>query len=331
MDDLFGADLLYFLGAATICISMMMRKMVHLRVCYLFSQIFFGSYGLAVSSVSIVVMSCLILSINGYNLWVLIKMRREAVLPTSLREIYEIYQLCMTSSQFKKMIDDAPRKRYSNTTLIKEGEEVVELLLIIEGSAEVIIGEKIIALLQKGDFIGEFGLLTGSPASANVVCESEVEVAFWKREEFENDLLLKRMVSINLAQKIKGGSVPAYHKILDFSSKYKELIDIGMEKSYGDGDLILREGEEVEELLLIVEGNVDLIKEGRKILTLSKGNFLGELGVLTGSTASVTIISSGKTEAVAWKKSQVLAHDELKQMVGTNLAKKLGDVTVSTM
>jgi CRP-like cAMP-binding protein len=60
--------------------------------------------------------------------------------------------------------------------LMKQGDYSTELIAIEEGTADVICDGKKIASLGKGDLIGEMGLLSRDPRSADVIATSPMMV-----------------------------------------------------------------------------------------------------------------------------------------------------------
>jgi flavin reductase (DIM6/NTAB) family NADH-FMN oxidoreductase RutF len=57
------------------------------------------------------------------------------------------------------------------------------------------------------------------------------------------------------------------------------ILDLGKERSYADGDTIMRRGEPGHEMLLVLEGTVRVERPGRS-LTLGMGDLIGEIEVL---------------------------------------------------
>jgi len=52
--------------------------------------------------------------------------------------------------------------------LVRQGEPVTRFLVLLEGSAEVRQGTRRINVMRAGDFVGEIGLVSRSPATATV-------------------------------------------------------------------------------------------------------------------------------------------------------------------
>jgi CRP/FNR family transcriptional regulator, cyclic AMP receptor protein len=76
-----------------------------------------------------------------------------------------------TIARVVKDIDHA-----AGTVIAREGEPGVGLFVIVEGTADVTIGDKRKATLGPGDFFGEIALLDGGPRTATVTATSDVQL-----------------------------------------------------------------------------------------------------------------------------------------------------------
>ncbi|MDP9495352.1 MAG: cyclic nucleotide-binding domain-containing protein, partial [Actinomycetota bacterium] len=63
----------------------------------------------------------------------------------------------------------------SGTRIIEQGRAANELLVIEQGTADVLDGEAVIAQMGPGDVVGEIGLLNYSRRTATVVATSPIE------------------------------------------------------------------------------------------------------------------------------------------------------------
>lgn len=63
----------------------------------------------------------------------------------------------------------------SGTRIIEQGRAANELLVIEQGTADVLDGEAVIAQMGPGDVVGEIGLLNYSKRTATVVATSPIE------------------------------------------------------------------------------------------------------------------------------------------------------------
>jgi flavin reductase (DIM6/NTAB) family NADH-FMN oxidoreductase RutF len=96
-----------------------------------------------------------------------------------------------------------------------------------------------------------------------------------------------------------------------FSMLPQELLEpilaLGSERSYADGEAIMRRGEPGSELLLVVEGTVRVERPGRT-LTLGPGELIGEIEVLDPRGARIADIHAvGDVRCVAVTREALIA------------------------
>ena len=75
---------------------------------------------------------------------------------------------------------DLPRGK----DMAKEGERGREFFVLLEGSADVFKGGKLINQMTKGDFFGEIALVTKMPRTATVTATSDVRVLVINERDF---------------------------------------------------------------------------------------------------------------------------------------------------
>ncbi|RKZ21027.1 hypothetical protein DRQ16_04150 [bacterium] len=80
------------------------------------------------------------------------------------------------------------RKYRKGEILFREGEPPREIFLIKEGKVEIIKGDKRLAILDAGEFLGEMAVLDGRPRSATARALEDTVVLTLDRDE-----LLKKM------------------------------------------------------------------------------------------------------------------------------------------
>jgi CRP-like cAMP-binding protein len=73
-------------------------------------------------------------------------------------------------------------------------------------------------------------------------------------------------------------------------SRARHLIDQGLWLSGKAGDVLTREGETVDHLYYLAEGEARVISMGSQVGLCRPGDLIGELTVLSGETASATVI-----------------------------------------
>ena len=68
--------------------------------------------------------------------------------------------------------------------MAKEGERGREFFVLLDGSADVFKGDKLINQMKKGDFFGEIALVTKMPRTATVTATSKVRVLVINERDF---------------------------------------------------------------------------------------------------------------------------------------------------
>jgi flavin reductase (DIM6/NTAB) family NADH-FMN oxidoreductase RutF len=79
----------------------------------------------------------------------------------------------------------------------------------------------------------------------------------------------------------------------------ERLLAAGTERSYEDGDLIVRAGDPGDELFVILEGAVRVDRAGRLVLSLGAGDLFGEIAVLDGRERSADVVAVGPVRCLS--------------------------------
>jgi hypothetical protein len=102
-------------------------------------------------------------------------------------------------------------------------------------------------------------------------------------------------------------------------SRARHLIDQGLWLSGKAGDVLTREGETVDHLYYLAEGEARVISMGSQVGLCRPGDLIGELTVLSGETASATVILN--TPARFWcapaddLRPYVETHDDVRRAI----------------
>lgn len=92
---------------------------------------------------------------------------------------------------------------------ITEGKPGREAFILLEGTASVRRGKRLIATLGPGDFIGEMSVIAGYPRSATVTAETDLVCEVLNRREFSS--LLDEVPTI--ARKIMVAAIKRLHEL----------------------------------------------------------------------------------------------------------------------
>lgn len=100
------------------------------------------------------------------------------------------------------------------------------------------------------------------------------------------------------------------------SKEIKEIIKIGNIRSYKDGEVIFRKGENSYGMFIILKGNVDIyLKEKKKITNLasySKYEYFGEISLVVGNIRTANTVAKGDTKLF------YIFRDDFKHLIESN-------------
>ena len=127
-----------------------------------------------------------------------IKIIKEYFVNTELGKEYKLYETMfkgLTPVEFLKITKVAEWKKF-NTPLpiITQGKPVKDLILIYNGTVDVLVNDNKVAELKDGQFVGEMSFLTEKPATATCKVEHNAECLVWPQQDFKD--LLKRNPSL---------------------------------------------------------------------------------------------------------------------------------------
>lgn len=98
-----------------------------------------------------------------------------------------------------------------------------------------------------------------------------------------------------------------------------------------DGETLVQQGSQLDNLMLINRGNVTVQVQGREVARLGEGHFVGEMSYITGGKTSATVTANGELEYVTWStralETYLSRHPDLRialnAIIGVDLAGKL--------
>ena len=201
-----------------------------------------------------------------------------------------------------------------NKIIIKEGYKGRFLYIIKKGLVELMKDNKTIKKLTKGESFGECALLNDSLRTYTIKSISECE--FWILDRISFRKIIDDSSIENFKENKKFiNSISFFHALENYqisllcSALYKEM--------YVANQIIAKEGEEANCIYIIKEGEVNCVKEGRIIRTLSKGENFGERSIFLDSTRSLDVIA--KTDCICY----LITFDVLKNILGFSYSEVL--------
>ena len=192
------ATLAGHLAFGLIAFSFLVKDILYLRLVSVVASLFSVLYNfyIPVEPMWIAIgWNIIFILLNLYHVAVIIYEKRPVDMTDKEKELYETMFKGLTPVEFLKITKVAEWKKF-NTPLpiITQGKPVKDLILIYNGTVDVIVNDKKVAELKDGQFVGEMSFLTEKPATATCRVEHNAECLVWPQKDFKD--LLKRNPSL---------------------------------------------------------------------------------------------------------------------------------------
>jgi CRP/FNR family cyclic AMP-dependent transcriptional regulator len=81
-------------------------------------------------------------------------------------------------------------------------------------------------------------------------------------------------------------------------TELRKIASLADEIDLPAGTKLTKEGASGKEFVVIVEGRADVLRRGKKVRSLGKGDFLGEIALVTGGPRTATVTTTERTRAL---------------------------------
>lgn len=157
----------------------------------------------------------LFLLVNSIQVIKLIRERSPVKIPDDIEDIFKTKFSNMTHREFLYFWSLGKQHDISDTKIINEGEHQKSIFLILSGNAEVKRDGRVIATLNRPEFVGEISFITREPASADVNSKGKMFYIEWDQKELRRLKIsnpsfwtkLNQILGEDLAKKIKHNSI----------------------------------------------------------------------------------------------------------------------------
>jgi len=197
-----------------LALAFVMRNFLFLRILSIFGSIFIIIYNLSLStetsSVQINWESAFI-TINSFHLFIIFKDTFLIKLTIEEKEIHQSLFSYLSPKQFLVLKQFGEWEIFEqNQIIINEGDTPKKMYILQNGSCQVIVNNKIVAKINKHDFICEMNYISGEKASATVKAQDKTRVLSFDINNLKNNLqddtissAIIGAIGKNLAKKIK--------------------------------------------------------------------------------------------------------------------------------
>jgi hypothetical protein len=125
-------------------------------------------------------------SINAFQIFLLFRERWPRDLKDEERKLYDDVFSDLSPGEFVKLLKvGAWHTTTPGEVLVEDGTVVQHMMVLSAGQADVKKGDKLLASLEPGQFVGEMSFLSGAKAGADVVAPGEVHLLRWPQKELE--------------------------------------------------------------------------------------------------------------------------------------------------
>jgi len=224
---------------------------------------------------------------------------------TFLKEVMGTNRLMksLTPSDRDMLIKAFQKKTFaSGTQIIKQGDrsDNMDFYVLYSGVADISIdGKGTVMKATKGVAFGELALLHNAPRAATCTAEDEVTA-------FALDMISFKMILMGKSQQdtadyvgfLKG--IPLLQNTAEVD--LKTISGCLQEIEYGEGKTVIGEGDEGNKFYIIRSGEVKCTKIGQSdevSARLKKGDFFGELALLSSDKRQATVTTTQPTTVLA--------------------------------
>ena len=186
------------LAFGLIAFSFLVKDILWLRIVSILASLFsvFYNWVIPIEPMWIAIhWNFVFIILNLYHIAVIIYEKRPIKMAPKDKELYETLFKDLSPVEYLKISKVAQWKKYkSGETIIRQDHLVPDLILIYNGTVDVVVENKKVAELKDGQFVGEMSFLTEKSATATCIVKHDTECLVWKQPEFKD--LLKRNPSL---------------------------------------------------------------------------------------------------------------------------------------
>ena len=192
------ATLAGHLAFGLIAFSFLVKDILYLRIISILASLFSVLYNfyIPVEPMWLAInWNIIFVLVNIYHIAVIIYEKRPVKMSSKEKELHETMFRGLTPVEFLKITKIAKWKKYKTPLpIITQGKPVNDLILIYNGTVDVLVNDNKVAELKDGQFVGEMSFLTEKPATATCKVEHNAECLVWPQKDFKD--LLKRNPSL---------------------------------------------------------------------------------------------------------------------------------------
>ncbi len=211
-------------------------------------------------------------------------------------------------------------------TIFAKNDYTNSFFSIVEGSVTVAVkgadGKETTVVLNKGQFFGEMGLISGRRRTATILAGNDCVLIETPRRSMLKLLASVEAVRKTLDQVSLKRAVRQYLQAQIAEEEVDFLVEGALIKKYAANEIVFNEGDKADGLYMIRRGSVMVSRaiSGKEVVMsyVSAGNYVGEMALMSDAPRSATVRAAVPTECV------VLEARRFVDVVGRNASMRGG-------
>jgi hypothetical protein len=172
-------------GYSLMLCALAARDILWLRGTLVLAQSVLATYAWRIGNPSVAGWNLLFVAINIVWVIKILRERRAVTLPEDLRSLHERHFFALEPPEFLRWWTQGRRETLRDAKLTTHGAFPEALYFVLAGTARVSRNGAHVTTLSTGHFVGEMSLITGRPATADVVAMGDVDLIRWPIEDLK--------------------------------------------------------------------------------------------------------------------------------------------------
>ncbi|MFI5311016.1 MAG: cyclic nucleotide-binding domain-containing protein [Gemmatimonadales bacterium] len=217
--------------------------------------------------------------------------------------------------------------------LFREGDAGRAFYYIASGSVRLTAYGERLAELGAGTWFGEGALLSDQARSATAEVAEDAVLYAITRDTFRFFLerhpdLHEQLKRLDRERTTSGASKAVSIQLLARVTLFEGVNGLDAlganaeRRTVGPGTVLLRQGSPGDELMVIVNGSVRIVRDGETVAEVRDGAVLGEGAVLSGEPRSADAVAVTRTSLLVLKRETLLAHDGVRERLSATNAER---------
>ncbi len=178
-----GSTVILNVAYTILLVSTFTRTILWLRAVLICSSTAFVVYGIASGITSVAIWNALAGVLHVYQLVTYLRARRAVTVTPEDAQVHAEHFSHLDRFDFATMWSVGDTRTFQNEQMTTRGQPQDWTALILDGRVEVRRNGSVLAVLGRGDLVGELSYVSGRPASADTHAVGPVRVRSWQQAQ----------------------------------------------------------------------------------------------------------------------------------------------------